>query len=133
MCLHFTSASKKLSFLTENHSRFCQYFRQQYLTRATGNMLPQYTVVNTNMFVEAFHSCLKVVHFKKKQNRRIDRLIHVILKYACDLVYDRLMKFEKDKQSHRIREINKRQVSTRDAIICGSKVCFRFRVGCPIS
>ena len=100
-----------------------------------GNVLPQYTVVNTNMFVEAFHSCLKVVYFEKKQIGELTDwyMFSSRLKYARDLVYDRLMKIEKGKQSHQIGEINKRQVSTRDAIICESKVRFRFRVGCPIS
>ena len=68
------------------------------------------TVVNTNMFVESFHRTLKIVYLRQKQNRRIDLLLHTLLKFAKDKVFDQLTKLEKGKFSHSVSEINKRHV-----------------------
>ena len=66
------------------------------------------TVVNTNMAVEAFHHSLKTCYFEKKQNRRIDTLLHVLLKIARDKVFERVLKTQKGKMTYRVSEINKR-------------------------
>ena len=42
------------------------------------------TLLNTNMFVEAFHRVLKYVYMKGKVNKRIDKCIFVLLKLARD-------------------------------------------------
>ena len=65
------------------------------------------TPANTNMAVEAFHRYLKVVYLEGKQNRRIDHLLAILLRIARDKVYDRAIKLEKGKSTHRICEINK--------------------------
>ena len=51
---------------------------------------------------EAFHWSIKVCYMEKKQNRRIDHLIQVLLKIAGDKVYETLLKLQKGKISHRI-------------------------------
>ena len=66
------------------------------------------SVVNTNMFLESFHRTLKVVYLEHKHNRRIDYLLHTLLKIARDKVFEQLMKLEKGKFTHRVSEINKR-------------------------
>ena len=63
------------------------------------------------MFVEAFHRTLKIVYLQHKQNRRIDFLVHTLLKIARDKVFEQLTKLEKGKYSHRVTEINKRHKS----------------------
>lgn len=60
------------------------------------------------MAVKAFHHSLKVCYFDKKQNRRIDMLLHVLLKIARDKVFERVLKTQKGKMTHRLSEINKR-------------------------
>ena len=67
--------------------------------------------MNTNMSVESFHRLLKVVYLEGKHNRRIDHLLSTLLRIARDKVYDRLIKTEKGKSTHRICEINKRHRS----------------------
>ena len=67
------------------------------------------SVVNTNMFLESFHRTLKVVYLQHKHNRRIDYLLHTLLKIARDKVFEQLTKLEKGKFTHRVSEINKRQ------------------------
>ena len=60
------------------------------------------------MFTESFHRLLKVVYLNNKQNRRVDWLIHVLLRIARNLVYEQLQKIEKGKTTHRKTEIHKR-------------------------
>ena len=64
--------------------------------------------VNTNMFVEAFRRVLKIIYLQHKQNRRLDLLLNTLIKVARDKIFERLLKCERGKQTHRIREINKR-------------------------
>ena len=60
------------------------------------------------MALEAFHRILKVCYMGKKQNRRIDFLLHLLLKKIChDKVFERFIKAQKGKSSHQICEINK--------------------------
>lgn len=66
------------------------------------------TPVNTNMSVEAFHRLLKVVYLEGKHNRRVDHLLSLLLRIARDKLFDRLIKLEKGKSTHRGGEINRR-------------------------
>ena len=102
-----------ISFLDDNEKRFCKYFKDNYCNRLEqwASYFRIGTVINTNMFVEAFHRTLKIVYLQQKQNRRIDFLLHTLLKLARDKVFERLTKLEKGKYSHRISEINKRHKS----------------------
>ena len=60
------------------------------------------------MHAEAFHHILKIVYLKHKQNRCLDVLIYVLLQIAQDKAYEHLLKIEKGKHGHRVRDINKR-------------------------
>jgi len=89
---------------------FLEYFQKEYCKRVE-QWAPCYRVnclVNTNMALEAFHRLLKVCYMEKKQNRRIDFLLHVLLKISRDKVFERFIKAQKGKSSYRICEINKR-------------------------
>lgn len=66
---------------------------------------------NTNTYVEAFHHVLKDVYFNKKQNRRIDCLLVMLMKYAKDQILEQAIKLEKGKVTHRLREIRNRHKS----------------------
>jgi len=63
------------------------------------------------MFLESFHRLLKVVYLNNKQNRRVDKLIHVLYRIARNLLYEQLTRIEKGKLTHRRCEINKRHKS----------------------
>ena len=60
------------------------------------------------MFLESFHRTLKVVYLQHKHNRRIDYLLHILIKMSRDKVFEQLTKLEKEKFAHRVSEINKR-------------------------
>ena len=48
----------------------------------------------TNMYIESFHR-IKHLYMKGKTNRRIDNLIHVLLKMSKDKGFETLYKLEK--------------------------------------
>ena len=76
-----------ISFLDANEERFSKYFKENYCNRLCewASCFRRGSVVNTNMFVESFHRTLKVVYLEHKQNRRIDVLLHMLLKLSRDL------------------------------------------------
>ena len=94
-----------LSYIYENHEEFHKYFNTTYVSQAQqwATCYTVGTLVNTNMFAEAFHRVLKVVYFNKKQNRRVDNLFHTLLRIAH---YDKLRKVEMKTNTHRMCEVN---------------------------
>ena len=89
---------------------FRKYFVQYYVRRKeqwaacyrTGSL------INTNMYVEAFHSA--EVHVPEGKSEQASR-IHVLMKFARDKGFDRLIKLEKDKLSRRIRVMHRHRTS----------------------
>ena len=101
---HFLTIANNRS--KDFHSYFLQYYAKRVEQWASCYRVG--TTVNTNMFVESFHRVLKVVYLQHKQNRRIDYLLHILLKIARDKTFERLIKLEKGKHTHRICDINRR-------------------------
>ena len=104
-----------VSWLSEREGlgSFCHYFQREY-SKSVEQWAPCYRAkcsVNTNMALEAFHRVLKVCYMERKQNRQIDFLLHVLLKISRDKVFERFIKMQKGKSSHRICEISKRHRS----------------------
>ena len=121
----FSEFSKKLQqFLTllkeKGQHSFLEYFQTNYCNRVNqwATHARCYTSVNTNMHIEAFHRLIKSVYFQQKQNRRVDALLNVLLKLARDKTFERLIKTEKGKLTHRIADINKRHKSAEKMDEC---------------
>lgn len=53
------------------------------------------------MYAEAFHRVLNTVYFSSKQNRRIDFLLHILLQYAKNNVFEQFIKAIKGKVTFR--------------------------------
>ena len=68
------------------------------------------------MAVESFHHVLKACYMERKQNRQVDKLVHFLLKIARDKVFDRAIKTQKGKLTHRFCEIKKRHKNAEEAI-----------------
>ena len=102
-----------ISSLDTTEKWFSKYFKEHYCNRLEqwASYFRSGTIVNTNMFLEAFHRTLKIVYLEQKSNRRIDMLLHTLLKIAKNKIFERLKKLEKGKYTHRISEINKRHKS----------------------
>ena len=107
-----------MSAVDTSEKRFSKYFTVHYCNRVEqwASCFRVKTIINTNMFLEAFHRTLKVVYMQQKQNRRVDFLLHTLLKIAKDKVFDQITKLEKGKFSHRIAEIYKRHKSAENLI-----------------
>ena len=99
-----------LSFLHKDQSAFLTYFQNEYVPHIEewAYAYRHGAEINTNMYVETFHHVLKVVYLYSKQNRRVDHLLTVLLRFARDKAFEQIQKLEKGKSSHRIKEINKR-------------------------
>ena len=64
--------------------------------------------INTNMYVESIHRCLKHVYMKGRINKRVDNLLYILMKISRDKAFDRLCKLQKGKISGRLTTIRKR-------------------------
>lgn len=102
-----------LTFFQERCTRFYEYMTRTYTNRVSqwAACYRVNTQINTNMMVEAFHRVLKIVYLEHKQNRRVDTLLHTLMKINRDACFNSLRKQEFGKQSHRLSEIKKRHVS----------------------
>ena len=102
-----------LSFVDASETAFSKYFEEHYCNRPSewASYCRIGSVVNTNMFLESFHRTLKVVYLQHKHNRRVDFLLHILLKISRDKVFEQLIKLEKGKYTHRVSEINKHHKS----------------------
>ena len=66
------------------------------------------------MYVESFHRLLKYVYMRGGINKRVDKLLHILMKVARDKGFERLCKLEKGNISGRLSLIRKRHFeSTR--------------------
>lgn len=104
--------------IDQGYTDFCNYFQTYYCKRVIewAFCYRGGSPLNTNMFVESFHRLLKVVYLQNKQNRRVDRLLNTLLTIAKDKAYERLIKIEKGKSTHRVCELNKRH-KTAEALL----------------
>lgn len=93
---------------------FSAYFISYYAKRKHqwASCYRKYSGVNTNMYVEAFHRVLKHVYMKGNSNKRIDKCIHVLMKYERDKAFQRLIKVERGKTTGRLATIFKRHLAS---------------------
>ena len=90
---------------------FTSYFERVYRCRKNQWALcyRSGSGVNTNMHVEAFHRVLNCVYLHGRVNRRLDTLVFILLKFARDKGFNRLIKLSKGKAGiNRMRMIRDR-------------------------
>ena len=79
-----------------------------------GDMLQTWHARKHKYVCEAFHRLLKTVYLHQKQNRRIDYLLHILLKISKDKAYERLKKKRIKVNTHTVvQKINKRHKSAQ--------------------
>ena len=93
-----------LSYLQDRYEQFYEYFKKNYIPNVHqwATCHRKGTTVNTNMFVESFHRVLKVIYLNNKQNRRVDHLLHVLLRIARNLIFKQLQQIEKGKMTQKV-------------------------------
>lgn len=82
---------------------FSDYFYQYYAQKPHewAGCYRKRACINTNMYAESFHRVLKHVYLKGRVNKRMDLCINVLLRYARDKAFDRILKLEKGKSTKR--------------------------------
>ena len=75
---------------------FFEYFDKYYVKRKQqwAGCYRKSSFINTNMYVEAFHRVLKHVYMKGKVNKRVDKCVHVLMRYERDKAFERLIKLK---------------------------------------
>lgn len=61
--------------------------------------------LNTNMYLEAMHKKLKYCYMQGKQNRRVDRCIGLLMRFARDMMFERTIRMMKNKPTFRMEQI----------------------------
>jgi hypothetical protein len=86
---------------------FKKYFMEYYVKRKKewAFCYRKGSQINTNMYVEAFHRVFKYNYLSGRVNKRMDKCIHLLMKFAKDKGFERLIKLEKGKLSKRIKMI----------------------------
>ena len=90
-----TYLNKFLNKYQNLETNFISYFRNNYLTK-----LDQWAIyfrhkdlqteITTNMYLESFHNKLKTIYFQRKQNKRLDHLIYILLQMEKHFYLNRL-------------------------------------------
>ena len=95
-------------------SEFGQYFMKYYTPRKEqwAASYRHSSLINTNMYAEAFHHVLKYIYLKGRVNKRVDKCIHTLMKIARDKSFDRLLKLTKGKVTKKMTEINKKHTES---------------------
>ena len=120
---------KVTSLLVENEETriFGEYFQKEYVGK-----LEQWCYayrrdsgINTNMYVEAFHRVLKHIYMHGRVNRRLDKLLFILLKISRDKAFDRLTKLSKGKAigASRIAAITRRHKSIGKISLANVRQC----------
>ena len=68
--------------------------------------------INTNMYVESFHRLLQYVYMRGQCNRRVDKLLYILMNIARDKGFERICKLEKGKITGQLSIIRKRRVES---------------------
>lgn len=87
---------------------FATYFRDNYNNRCSvwATCYRLGSTINTNMYLESMHKVLKYIYLKGVTCKRLDKTIHVLLNYVRDKQFQRVIKLEKGKVTHKISKIN---------------------------
>lgn len=107
-----------LTYLVEDKDteNFGNYFRNKY-----SNNFEQWAYcfrnncfINTNMHLEAMHKVIKYFYLDRKNVKRLDKGLQVILKFVRDKSLERIIKLIKGKNTHYTREIFKKHNEAMD-------------------
>ena len=99
---------------TDRMEEFESYFTKLYACRKEqwAACYRKKSGINTNMYAESFHRLIKYIYMRGRSNRRIDKLLHILMKVARDKAFERLCKLEKGKVSGQLALIRKRHIES---------------------
>lgn len=102
-------SSSLLSQLQQTAPKFASCF-SSYCVRAPewAYCYRKGTRANTSTYIESFHNVLLSAYMERKTNGRVDTLLDILLKIASDKASERQVKLEKQSESKKLYEVNKR-------------------------
>ena len=80
------------------------------------------------MYADSFHRVIEYIYMRGRSNRRIDTMLHILMKVARDMAFERLCKLEKGKVSGclvviRRRHMESTKLSTESVMQCNDTQC----------
>lgn len=101
---------------------FGKYFQKHYANRPEkwAFCYRKSLGLNTNMFLEAMHKKIKYCYMDGKQNRRVDKCISLLLRFARDMMFERTIRMVKNKPTYRMEQIavsHRRSINMKDDLI----------------
>ena len=95
---------------------FEEYFTKFYVQRKTqwATCYRKKSGINTNMYVESFHGLVKYIYMRGRANKRIDKLLYILMKVSRDKAFERLCKLEKGKITGRVATIRRRHEESKN-------------------
>ncbi|XP_034237691.1 uncharacterized protein LOC117643114 [Thrips palmi] len=87
---------------------FAKYFKTTYAQRPEmwAHCYRIRLGLNTNMYLEAMHRKLKYIYLDGRKNRRMDKCISALLKFIRDLMFERIIRKNKNKPTKRMLSIS---------------------------
>lgn len=89
--------------------KFGEYFYSYYLNRVKqwAYCHRKNCGINTNMYLESVHKCLKYYYLHGKKNKRLDTCINAVLKFTRNKIFERFIKLVKNKYTAKEENIIK--------------------------
>ncbi|GBN87583.1 hypothetical protein AVEN_99720-1 [Araneus ventricosus] len=89
---------------------FGQYFFEYYVknVKSWAYCYRLHAGVNTNMHIERMHKTLKYIYLLGKSVQRLDKVIHAIMRFLRDKLFDRLIVLNKCKLTNKLKDLRKR-------------------------
>ncbi|XP_050512584.1 uncharacterized protein LOC126888397 [Diabrotica virgifera virgifera] len=89
---------------------FGVYFQEQYLKNVNewAYCYRIHSGINTNMHLESMHRTLKYIYLNGKVVQRLDKCIHILMKFVRDKIFERVIVIHKGKISTKIRNLRSR-------------------------
>nr|CAI5837170.1 unnamed protein product [Callosobruchus analis] len=97
-------------------NEFGRYFKQYYVENAVAwaYCYRRGAGINTNMHIERTHQTIKYIYLEGKSVQRLDKTIHILMKFVNDKLFDRLISMNKGKITSKITELRKRHKNSQN-------------------
>lgn len=89
---------------------FGHYFQEHYTknVKSWAYCHRIHTGINTNMHIENMHRSIKYIYLNGKINKRLDKAIHILMKFVRDKLFNRLLILNKGKVTSKLKELRTR-------------------------
>lgn len=92
---------------------FGVYFEQNYANRVHtwAYFNRKDCMINTNMHLESMHKVIKYIYLKGRVAKRLDKTIHILMKFARDKQFEQIIKLTKGKCTKKHTAIHSRHLT----------------------